>query len=557
MSLSFPITHHTPKLSIYSNVRRLDIQIDRLQSNVTENNLASKIFSISEDSDDVSCVLYQSQEIADLRAIVRMLSVTPASKPLLQPHKLIDLLSKARSSYSQTRSTSRCISHGYETDLLWLIAAKAAVQTLGLIVNTFLERTLGLSDEIRYWDEILGSNWYMALYVLQTSPSRLWFQTKDVYANVKRCYGTRTGPGMSSISARWAKFYKSLWHSIREGSQEYAKSVILSPSAVCISEARQKRKCLITMRGIHASSVGILIGECFSFGLGDEVMQTATYTPSKREWHDTVSKSVLLMETILKTAATFDTSVNEFEDGIFAAVESEISNMQDRLQNNEAAICPLLVIERLTYILQDRLPSYAISSTAQISEWGRPSRLIRYWLPASTILFSLSTVLQILTSRRAELLRWLLEFGSTLIDFWRNWVMEPVEKLIGTIRHDEKSEVAIISKNSLEADRASLERMVVDFVLDRPESGQQSLVTQADIDSITTKVKEGDLTPVLKAYERDLRKPFVGTVRGDLVRALLIQIQKTKVDVEIAIGGIDALLKSQELVFGYVLVPFI
>jgi nuclear-control-of-ATPase protein 2 len=40
-------------------------------------------------------------------------------------------------------------------------------------------------------------------------------------------------------------------------------------------------------------------------------------------------------------------------------------------------------------------------------------------------------------------------------------------------------------------------------------------------------------------------------VRGDLVRALLIQIQKTKVDVEIAIGGIDALLKSQELVFGF------
>jgi len=60
------------------------------------------------------------------------------------------------------------------------------------------------------------------------------------------------------------------------------------------------------------------------------------------------------------------------------------------------------------------------------------------------------------------------------------------------------------------------------------------------------------LTSVLRVYERDLRHPFVGTMRGDLVRALLIQIQKTKVDVEIAIGGIDALLKSQELVFGFV-----
>ena len=61
------------------------------------------------------------------------------------------------------------------------------------------------------------------------------------------------------------------------------------------------------------------------------------------------------------------------------------------------------------------------------------------------------------------------------------------------------------------------------------------------------------MTPILKAYERDLRRPFVGTVTGNLIRTLLIQVQKTKVDVEIAMGGIDALLKSQELVFGSVL----
>lgn len=36
------------------------------------------------------------------------------------------------------------------------------------------------------------------------------------------------------------------------------------------------------------------------------------------------------------------------------------------------------------------------------------------------------------------------------------------------------------------------------------------------------------------------------------MRTLLIQVQKTKVDVEVALSGIDALLKSQELVFGFV-----
>ena len=106
-----------------------------------------------------------------------------------------------------------------------------------------------------------------------------------------------------------------------------------------------------------------------------------------------------------------------------------------------------------------------------------------------------------------------------------------------------------MSKNSLVADRASLERMVIDFVRDRPDPSQ-STFTAEDTAAISNAVKEGDLTPVLKAYERDLRAPFSGTVRGDLVRALLIQIQKTKVDVEVAISGIDSLLKSQELVFG-------
>ncbi|GFG21271.1 GTP-binding protein ypt2 [Aspergillus udagawae] len=152
--------------------------------------------------------------------------------------------------------------------------------------------------------------------------------------------------------------------------------------------------------------------------------------------------------------------------------------------------------------------------------------------------------------RQHELIRWISDIGLTACEFLGNWVVEPTRRLIGTIRHDEKSEIALMSKNSLEADRASLERMVLDFVLDRPESEKELGAKQ--IDTITARIREGDLTPVLRAYEKDLRKPFIGTVRGDLVRALLIQIQKTKVDVEIAIGGIDSLLKSQELVFGFV-----
>ena len=201
-------------------------------------------------------------------------------------------------------------------------------------------------------------------------------------------------------------------------------------------------------------------------------------------------------------------------------------------------------------MLQEHLPAQESANISLAQQYGRPSRLIRYWLPSTVLLLSGSTLLRIVANRRAEIVTWVRELGTTIIDFWSNWVIEPVKKLIGTIRHDENSEVAIMSKDSLQADRDSLERMVVDFAVDRPETSTP--LTELQIADIRARVKEGDLTTVLRAYERDLRSPFMGTIRGDLVRALLIQVQKTKVDVEVAIGGIDALLKSQELVFGLV-----
>jgi nuclear-control-of-ATPase protein 2 len=87
--------------------------------------------------------------------------------------------------------------------------------------------------------------------------------------------------------------------------------------------------------------------------------------------------------------------------------------------------------------------------------------------------------------------------------------------------------------------------MVVEFAVDNTGN-----LNDTQIQELKAKVREGDLTPVLMAYEKDMKKPFFGAVKGNLIRALLIQIQKTKVDVEVAMGGIDSLLKSQELVFG-------
>lgn len=335
---------------------------------------------------------------------------------------------------------------------------------------------------------------------------------------------------------------------------------MLSPIARVRAQAQKKQECLKLMRELNANALGVLLGEGLSNAdllpeddraFGADVSASQERAMAQRSWKVNVAKSVVLMETVLAQVDEPDMDVEAFEESISAATAGDAYFLIDRplSEIRRGELTPKEISERLVGVLQQTLPRFNAAFEQRVKEYGRPSRVIRWWLPVTVGLLSSSTILRILFNRKADIMTWIREFGQTCVDFWANWVVEPIRKVIGTIRHDEGSEVAIMSKRSLEGDRESLERMVVDFAVQNPENGS---VTEADITDIRAKVKEGDLTPVLKAYEKDLQKPFLGAVRGNLIRALLIQIQKTKVDVEIAMGGIDSLLKSQELVFGFV-----
>lgn len=57
------------------------------------------------------------------------------------------------------------------------------------------------------------------------------------------------------------------------------------------------------------------------------------------------------------------------------------------------------------------------------------------------------------------------------------------------------------------------------------------------------------LTIILQDYERALRLPIKNLFFGHLLRLLLIQVQKSKVDLERAMLALDQLLRSNELSF--------
>jgi nuclear-control-of-ATPase protein 2 len=259
--------------------------------------------------------------------------------------------------------------------------------------------------------------------------------------------------------------------------------------------------------------------------------------------------SIALIDAVLSHVQEPEADLENFEDRILSTTRNDTYYVSPNDVGVAAfdELTPAEVSQRIQDLLRSILPQYTTTFDQRIQSVGQPSRLIRYWLPATVLILSSSTILRIVARRREEILTWIRELGATCADFWYNWVVDPIKNIIGTIRHDEESQVAIMSKRSLEGDRDSLERMVVEFAQDENRS-----LTSEQLTDIRSKVAEGDLTPVLKAYERDMARPFMGAVRGNLIRALLVQIQKTKVDVEVAIGGIDSLLKSQQLVFGFI-----
>lgn len=53
----------------------------------------------------------------------------------------------------------------------------------------------------------------------------------------------------------------------------------------------------------------------------------------------------------------------------------------------------------------------------------------------------------------------------------------------------------------------------------------------------------------MREYERNLKNPVRNMLVGDLIRVILIQVQKLKVDLAIAMKALDKLMKSNQLNF--------
>lgn len=127
-----------------------------------------------------------------------------------------------------------------------------------------------------------------------------------------------------------------------------------------------------------------------------------------------------------------------------------------------------------------------------------------------------------------------------------HWVYEPLLRLLDTLRAGRAERAQLVRVESLAANEQSLQRMVASLGRDKLRLNDEALA------ALQARTRAGDLTPVLQLYESAMRTPLRALLTGTLVRPVLIQVQKAKVDLETALSGIEWVLRSQELLIGAV-----
>ncbi|TID19875.1 hypothetical protein CANINC_003670 [Pichia inconspicua] len=410
--------------------------------------------------------------------------------------------------------------------------------TVLMITDTskyLIDSTLDTLNDISYYDRVLSRTHLVILYLVQNLPHKIADFFKEVSrVNIKKSvdipgwmpeYGKKvftqlmlwTRSAVKLINDTVETFIKSPTTFIIE-KQRASRSLLNNfwyvtfklPYFYSSFEIEKKRKNLICLKKDNITKLGYLF------------LNVPSYENNK-----------LQISVINHTVGLLKDNVYEFN-----STDGSIDSLIEFIKTRPEILHQLEVAEK-----SNTIPSYWTRTWPLYVSGGMIA--LSY---APTIIYNIHLLATSPETRREcfDYFKGItLYIYDTGLSFWNNWIIEPVNNILKTIRHDDQSEIALMSQKSLETDLKSLERMVLEYVED-------AHLEVADKNVIIEKVKYGDLDIIMSEYEKELKTPVKSILVGDMLRNLLIQIQKTKVDGTLALNGVDKILKSQELVFGFV-----
>lgn len=312
-------------------------------------------------------------------------------------------------------------------------------------------------------------------------------------------------------------------------------AAITSPVRLTRNEMIGNVRALQFSRDAAARRVGILASQAPNWA-GRETNGML----STESMEDETTRVYKLLCVVLETGPPDEKTVHE------VSVGKRKPKKQVKLAETKTVELPApeATAQSLLDLMTVGLPEARNNLRDTLKNYGRPSFATRYW-PAFLLLPPCLYYAGRLFGNNKEWLKeQLVNAKETVRGFLVQWVWEPIEHITKTMRGG--GEGLGVAPETVKTDRESLDRMVMDLGKDYYHMNDQQL------EKLKDQVNAGDLESVLKVYESEMRAPIKNAIFGYLIRTLLIQVQKTKTDLSVALLQLDSLLQSQQLTFAFV-----
>ncbi|CUM67685.1 uncharacterized protein PRCAT00005387001 [Priceomyces carsonii] len=424
--------------------------------------------------------------------------------------KLLNLnLSSVLSIYKNIENIS--IKDGTSEETLKLINEYVILLLNMKLSDSLIYKTLYLKSQSIYWENLNSSSFKKYVYFIQSCPIKIFDFSRDVL-------------GRSVNFIEEDESYVSTTSGTEEDNLLYNsyQKVITTGRAIFRSFKQIIEKFV-------SQDPSLIFLNMTETGLYKKVKYVLKY-PLKSVNREVKANLSMIEREIDVNAAKVDMLIKRNSDSKSLESVLQIQNLDISSESQKIGLLLNKTVE--------------FNSINQYLTTDQPGFMERYWpLLIILIIYGPSTSINVYKNRD-EIINWVkLNLVDTVIGFFENWVINPINGMLKTLRRDD--DLSITSKESLKSDLDSLERMVTEFIVDQSNG-------PVDKEKLHQMIQDGDLTMFMSQYENEIRTPVKSIVRGSLIRSILIQVQKTKVDGAIALSGIDKLLKSQQLVFGVV-----
>ena len=202
-----------------------------------------------------------------------------------------------------------------------------------------------------------------------------------------------------------------------------------------------------------------------------------------------------------------------------------------------------LATDAISLIYQNlqKLDSFVSS---QLSSHKKPRNMTIYWLPYTCGAIGLSAC-SLWLLRHSSLMgssdmdNWIQDAKESVAGFWDEHVERPIisirDELFETFKRTDKR---VMEREEVQLTEESLHRMLITFC---EQTSKEKPAQDASLQEL--------LEIVMKRYEKESMHPIQNLFSGELARAMLIQVQKLKLDLQEAMLELDQILKANEINF--------